>query len=143
VATGNTATEMKFDGLMEAKFALAAQYQVGAEWIFHRDGVKQLAKLKNTDGQYIWQPSVVLGTPDMLLGKPVNMSEYAPKTFTSGKYVGMYGNLKNYWICDSLAMEIQVLTELYARTNQIDYISRIETDGAPVLAAAFARIKLG
>lgn len=143
VSTGNTATEMKFDGLMEAKFALAAQYQVGAEWIFHRDGVKQLAKLKNTDGQYIWQPSVVLGTPDMLLGKPVNMSEYAPKTFTSGKYVGMYGNLKNYWICDSLAMEIQVLTELYARTNQIDYISRIETDGAPVLAAAFARVKLG
>lgn len=143
VSTGNTATEMKFDGLLEAKFALAAQYQAGAEWIFHRTGVKQLAKLKNSDGQYIWQPSVVLGTPDLLLGKPVNMSEYAPSTFTAGLYVGLYGNLKNYWICDSLAMEIQVLTELYARTNQIDYISRIETDGAPVLSAAFARVKLG
>lgn len=143
VSTGNTATEMKFDGLMEAKFAVKAQYQAGAEWIFNRVGVKQLAKLKNSDGQYIWQPSVVMGTPDLLLGKPVNMSEYAPSTFTTGLYVGLYGDLKHYWIVDSLGMEIQVLSELYARTNQIDYLSRIETDGAPVMAAAFARVKLG
>ena len=70
------------------------------------------------------------------------MSEFAPNTFTNGLYVGLYGDLKYYWICDSLNMEIQVLAELYARTNQIDYISRIETDGAPVLSEAFARVTL-
>lgn len=143
VSTGNAATEIKFDGLIEAKFAVKEKYQPGCEWIFHRTAVKNLAKLKNSDGQYIWQSSVVLGTPDMLLGKPVNVSEYAPSTFTTGLYVGLYGNLKNYWICDSLAMEIQVLTELYARSNQIDYITRVETDGAPIMPAAFARVKLG
>jgi HK97 family phage major capsid protein len=142
VSTGNTATEMKFDGLMEAKYAVKAQYQANAEWVFNRAGVKQLAKLKNSDGQYIWQPSVVLGTPDLLLGKPVNSSEYAPSTFTTGLYVGLYGDLSHYWIVDALGMEIQVLAELYARTNQIDYLSRLETDGAPVLPAAFARVKL-
>ena len=142
VSTGNTATEIKFDGLMEAKYAVKGQYQGAAEWIFHRDAVKKIAKLKDSDGQYIWQPSVVMNTPDMLLGKPVNQSEYAPNTFTTGLYVGLYGDLKYYWICDSLAMEIKVLAELYARTNQIDYIARIETDGAPVLAEAFARVKL-
>jgi HK97 family phage major capsid protein len=83
-----------------------------------------------------------MGTPDMLLSKPVNVSEYAPNTFTTGLYVGLYGDLKYYWICDALTMEIQALMELYARTNQIDYITRIETDGAPVLSAAFARITL-
>lgn len=143
VSTGNTATEMKFDGLMEAKYSVKQKYQPGCEWIFHRDGVKQLAKLKNSDGQYVWQPSVVFGTPDMLLSNPVNMTEYAPNTFTTGLYVGLFGNLKNYWIVDSLLLEIQVLTELYARTNQIDYITRLETDGAPVMEAAFARVKLG
>ena len=96
-----------------------------------------------SDGQYIWQPSVVLGTPDLLLGKPVNSSEYAPSTFTTGLYVGLYGDLSHYWIVDALGMEIQVLAELYARTNQIDYLSRLETDGAPVLSAAFARVTLG
>jgi HK97 family phage major capsid protein len=143
VSTGNTATEMKFDGLMEAKYSIKQQYQAGCEWIFHRTGVKQIAKLKDSDGQYIWQPSVVMGTPDLLLSKPVNQSEYAPSTFTTGLYVGLYGDLKNYWICDSLALEIQVLMELYARTNQVDYIARIETDGAPIMSEAFARVKLG
>jgi len=143
VSTGNTATEMKTDGLMTAMYSLHSQYQAGAEWIFSRAGVLQIAKLKNSDGQYLWQPSVVLGTPDMFLGKPVNMSEYAPSTFTTGQYVGLYGNLKNYWICDAMGIEIQVLNELAALTNQTYYIARIETDGAPVLPAAFARVKLG
>lgn len=142
-STGNTATEIKFDGLMEAKFGIKDKYQANAEWIFHRDAIKQIAKLKDSAGQYIWQPSVVMGTPDMLLGRPVNRSEYAPHTFTTGQYVGIFGDLKYYWIVDSLLMEIKVLTELYARSNQIDYLTRLETDGAPVLSAAFARVKLG
>lgn len=143
VSTGNTATEVKFDGLYEAKYSVKGQYQANAEWIFHRLVVKQLAKLKDSDGQYIWQPSVVAGTPDMLLGKPVNMSEFAPYTLTTGLYAGIFGDLKRYWICDSLNLEIQVLMELYARSNQVDYITRLETDGAPTLAAAFARVKMG
>jgi HK97 family phage major capsid protein len=142
VSTGNTVSEIKFDGLYEAKYAVKAGYQPGCEWYFHRDAVKQLAKLKNSDGQYVWQPSVVLGTPDMLLGKPVNMSESIPHTFTTGLYVGLYGNMKYYWIVDSLLFQIKVLAELYAETNQIGYIGRLETDGAPVLSAAFARVKL-
>jgi HK97 family phage major capsid protein len=143
VSTGNTATEVKIDGLIEAKYSVKGQYQANAEWIFHRLVIKQLAKLKDAEGQYIWQPSLVANTPDMLLGKPVNMSEFAPYTLTAGLYAGIFGDLKRYWICDSLNLEIQVLLELLARTNQISYITRLETDGAPTLAAAFARVKLG
>lgn len=143
VSTGNTATEIKFDGLIEAQFTVKQKYQPRCQWVFHRDAVKQLRKLKDGNGQYIWQPSVTMGQSDMLLGKALNMSEYAPNTFTTGLYVGLYGDLSYYWIVDSLAMEIQVLMELYARTNQVDYISRLETDGQPVMAAAFARVKLG
>jgi len=144
ISTGNTATEMKFDGLLEAKYALKAGYHTGANWLYNPAGVKQLAKLKDGDGQYIWQQSVVLGTPDTLLGFPVKMSEFAPKTFTTGQYVGILGNFKEgYWICDSLQMEIQALMELYALTNQVFYIGRHEVDGAPVLEEAFVRVKLG
>jgi len=39
-------------------------------------------------------------------------------------------------------MTIQVLTELYAETNQNGYHSRLEADGMPVLAEAFGRVKL-
>lgn len=143
VSDGNTATELKFDGLMECKMAVKQQYRRGAEWIMHRDAIKQIMKLKDSNGQYIWQPSLIAGQPDRIIGDPVNESEFAPSTFTTGLYLAVYGNLQNYWIVDSLAMEIQVLMELYARTNQADYLTRIETDGAPVVASAFARAKLG
>jgi HK97 family phage major capsid protein len=143
VSTGNTATEIKFDNLIEVQEKVAPEYQVGCEWIFHSDAVKMLRKLKDSNGQYVWQASVQAGQPDLLLGRPVNRSAYAPNTFTTGLYVGLYGNLKHYWIVDALALEIQVLMELYARSNQAYYLSRLETDGAPVLSAAFARVKLG
>jgi len=142
VSTGNTATEIKFDNLIEVQEKVKQKYQPGCEWIFHSDAVKQIRKLKDSNGQYVWQYSVQMGQPDMLLGKPVNRSEYAPNTFTTGLYVGLYGNLKNYWICDSMLMEIQVAQELYIRTNQVDYLCRLETDGAPVMPNAFARVKL-
>lgn len=142
VSTGNSATEIKVDGLIEAKYSIKDQYQAGAEWVFSREAIKLIAKLKDNDGQYIWQPSLAMGVPDMLLGKPINSTEYAPHVFTTGLYVGLYGNLKNYWIVDSLALQVQALFELYARTNQVDYIARLETDGQPVVAEAFARIKL-
>ena len=122
ISTGNTSTEITFDGLLEAKYSIKTQYQPMLKWIFHRDAVKMLAKIKDSDGQYIWQQSVVEGTPDRLLNIPVLMSEYAPNTFTAGKYVGMLGDFSNYWIVDGMEMEMSVLTELYALSNQIEAV---------------------
>lgn len=144
VSTDNTSTAITMDGLLSAKYALKGQYQKTAEWLFHRDAVLRISKLKSAvDGQYYWQPSKQAGEPDLLLGRPVNMSEYVPNTFTAGLYVGLFGDFKHYWIADALDMQIQVLKELYAETNQTGYIGRLESDGMPVLEEAFARVKLG
>lgn len=142
VSTGNEATSIKFDGLIEAKFTLKPQYWAAAKWLFHRDGVKQIAKLKDGEGQYIWRESVRVGEPDRILGLPSFMSEYTPNTFTTGLYVGILGDFSYYWIAIALDMEIQRLVELYAATNQVGFISRLEGDGMPVLEEAFVRVKL-
>jgi len=142
VSTGNTTTSIKFDGLIEAKYTLKQQYWPRARWLFHRDGVKQIAKLKDGNGQYIWRESVRVGEPDRVLGFPVFMSEYAPNTFTTGQYVGILGDFAFYWIADAMDMEIQRLMELYAETNQVGLIGRLESDGMPVLEEAFVRVKL-
>ena len=73
---------------------------------------------------------------------PIFMSEYAPNTFTTGLYVGILGDFSNYWIADALNMQIQKLVELYAATNQDGFISRMESDGMPVVSEAFVRVKL-
>jgi len=102
-----------------------------------------ITKLKDGQGQYIWRQSVRDGEPDSLLGLPIVMSEWAPNTFTTGQYAGLLGDFRNYWIADALSMQIQRLNELYAETNQVGFIGRLETDGAPVLEEAFVRVKLG
>lgn len=142
VSTGNTATSIQVDGLKEAKYTLKMQYRNRARWMFHRDGVKQVAKLKDGNGQYLWAESVRVGEPDRLLDLPLMESEYVPNTFTTGQYVGALGDFSYYWIVDALTFELQLLNELYAETNQVGLIGRLESDGQPVLEEAFARVKL-
>lgn len=142
VSTDNTTTAVTMDGLINAKFSLKMNYWPRARWLFHRDAVKMISKLKDGNGEYIWRESTRAGEPDRLLGLPVFMSEYAPNTFTTGLYVGLLGDFSNYWIADSLNMEVQRLVELYAATNQVGLIGRMESDGMPVLEEAFARVKL-
>jgi predicted phage gp36 major capsid-like protein len=142
VSTDNTTTAITADGLINAKYSLKGQYQASASWLFHRDAIKMIAKLKDGDGQYLWKGAIMDGEPDRLLGRPVMMSEFAPNTFTTGQYVGMFADFSHYWIVDSLQLQMQRLVELYAESNQVGFIARYEGDGAPVLAEAFARVKL-
>jgi HK97 family phage major capsid protein len=143
VSNGNLGTAPTMDGLIAAKYSLKGQYWERSDWIFHRNVLEVVSKLKDGEGQYLWRQSVRDGEPDRLLGRPVQMSEYAPNTLTTGLYVGILGDFSNYWIADCLDMQVQRLVELYAETNQTGFIGRLETDGMPVLAEAFARVKLG
>jgi HK97 family phage major capsid protein len=143
--TGSS-TSITADGLINAKYALKAAYRnrtgVGApRWLFHRDAIKIIAKLKDTTNQYLWQPGLQEGQPDRLLNMPIDESERAPATFTTGLYVGLLACWQYYEIADALDMEMQVLYELYAQTNQIAYVGRLKTDGMPTLEEAFVRLK--
>lgn len=150
VSTGNTTTSIQADGLIEAKHTLKSQYWPRAVWLFHRTAVKQIRKLKDGNGQYLWAPGVAgarvgdvtAGLPDTILDSPYYISEYVPNTFTTGLYVGIIGDMSFYWIADALSLQIQRLVELYAEANQIGLIGRLETDGLPVLEEAFARVTL-
>lgn len=142
VSEDNTTTNVTADGLINTKYNLKQAYWARARWIGHRDFYKRVAKLKDGEGQYIWRESVRVGEPDRLLNLPTAMSEYAPNTFTTGQYVGALGDVSTYWIADSMMMEMQRLIELYAETNQIGLIGRLDCDGQPTLGEAFSRVKL-
>jgi HK97 family phage major capsid protein len=143
ISTDNTTTAITGNGLMEALYDLKEGYQKNATFLFHRLAVKQIRKLKDSNGQYLWQPALTGGNPNTILDKPYVTSEYVPNTFTTGLYVGLVGDFKYYWICDAQGVLIQVLKELYSLTNQTGYIARAWVDGMPVLGSAFRRIKLG
>lgn len=142
VSTGNSTTDIGADGLIEAKHAIKSAYWPRLRWIFHRDGVKRIRKLKDGNGQYLWAPGLSGGVPDRILEVPYSVSEYAPNTFTSGKYVGIIGDFGFNLIVIALDLTVQRLVELYAESNQTGFIGRMEADAAPVLEEAFARVKL-
>lgn len=143
-----TSTAITSDGLYDAKYGLKQAYRDQQEgpvrWLFHRDAVKNIAKLKTSEGQYLWQPGLQEGQPDRLLNLPIDESERTPNTFTTGQYVGMLANYRYYEIADALDMDMQILDQSpYAEQNMIAYINRQKTDGMPTLEEAFVRLKLG
>ena len=142
-AGDNTATKIVPDTLITAKYKLKGQYHPRARWIWHRDILAAIRKMKDGNGQYIWQPGIQGGAPDRVLDLPYTLSEYAPKTMTSGLYVGILGDFNYYWVAEALDMQMQRLVELYAETNQTGFIGRMEVDGMPVLEEAFVRVKMG
>lgn len=140
VVTGS-ATAILADSLFDAMYTLKAQYQAKAVWIFHRDGIRQIRKLKDTQNRYLWEPAITAGQPDLILGRPFYMSEYCPNTFTTGLYVGIVGDFSKYVIADALSLSVQRAVELFAASNQTGFFGRVETDGMPVLEEAFVRLK--
>jgi len=130
------------DGLINVKYSLKEQYQNSARWMFHRDAIRNIRKLKDGEGQYLWQPGLQADAGDRILDIPLTMSEYVPNTFSTGQYVGIIGDFSYYWIAEALDMRIQRLVELYAETNQTGFIGRMEMDGMPVLEEAFSRVTL-
>jgi len=136
-------TAFTADEVIDTFYALKEAYQRNAIWLAHRDWVKRVRKLKGGDGHYLWEPGLNGGQQATILGRPVMMDENAPNTFSASQYVAIVGDFKaGYYIVDSLQMEFQRLNELKALQNKVGIVGRKETDGMPVLAEAFSRMKL-
>jgi len=135
-------TAFTADEVLDLLYNLKASYQARATGVFHRDFIKRARKLKTGTGEYLWGPGITGGQPDTIAGRPYVMSEYAPSTFTSQQYIGIFGDFSHYWIVDSMGFEVQRLNELGALKNQVLFMGAKETDGMPVLAEAFSRLIL-
>ncbi|HEU4328069.1 MAG TPA: phage major capsid protein [Roseiflexaceae bacterium] len=131
------------NSLIDAKFGLKEAYQNSdkTRWLFHRDFLKRVRKLRDGNKQFLWAAGLAGGQPATILDIPYVQSEFAPNTFSSGNYQAVLGDISFYWIVDALTIQIQTLLELYAESNQRGYIGRYEGDGAPMLAEAFVRLK--
>jgi len=130
------------DKLIEASFTLKGPYLRRAVWIFSRNAMSQIRQLKATgSGEYLLVPGLA-GAPMTLLDRPMIVSEYCPSTLQTGYYVGMLADLSYYWFIERLPLQIKLLDQLYAETNQTGFFARAEADGMPVLSEAFLRLKL-
>lgn len=140
IVTGAT-NNITYPGLINIKFNQKIQYHKTSMWLVNRTFVANTMKLVDTSGRPILNFSTIPNTPDTLLGNPIGMSEYCPGVFTTGAYVGIFGDMSWYYVAMGLRMTLAVADQLYLETGQIGFFAGAECDAMPTLAEAFTRIK--
>ena len=133
--TAASATAITMDEVMDLFYSLRAPYRRNSVFMMNDATVKALRKLKNGNGDYLWQPSVTAGTPDTLLNRPVYTSAYMPTIAASAKTI-LFGDLSFYWVADRAGRSFKRLNELYAPTGQVGFLSSERVDGKLVLPEA-------
>lgn len=133
--TTASATAFTVDEIFDLFYSLKAPYRRSAVFIMNDASVKALRKLKDGNGQYLWQPSLTAGTPDTLINRPVYTSAYMPAIEAGAKTV-LFGDLSYYWVADRQGRSFKRLGELYAPTGQVGFLATQRVDGKLVLPEA-------
>ena len=133
--TAASATAITADEVIDLFYSLKAPYRKNAVWVLNDATVKQIRKLKDTTGQYLWQPSLVAGTPDTILGRPVKTSAFMPTAAAGAKTIA-FGDFKYYWIADRQGRTFKKLSELYAANGQVGFMGTQRVDGKLILPEA-------
>ena len=121
----NTGVDGKFKGidiLLDTLNAMKPQYLPGAVWFMSRSAVSALRKLKDEMGGYsLWQPSLMAGSPDSLLGYPIVISDDMPaliegKSSQSMVFANFY---EAYQIVDRTSLH--VLRDPYSAKPYVEF----------------------
>ena len=102
-----SATVNPADCLIDMQTALKPAFANNATWLMASTTLGTIRKFKDAvNGSYIYQPSIALGQPATLLGKPVEIEEEMPAVGANNFPVA-YGDFKRgYTICDRIGTRV-------------------------------------
>jgi HK97 family phage major capsid protein len=129
------ATAITVDEVIDLFYSLKSPYRKKAVFVMNDATVKTIRKLKDGQGQYLWQPSLTAGTPDMILNRPVYTSAYIPAIEAGAKSIA-FGDFGYYWIADRQRRAFKRLNELFATTGQVGFMATQRVDGKLILPEA-------
>lgn len=133
--TAAGATALTADEIIDLFYSLKSPYRKNAVFIMNDSTIKAIRKLKDNQGQYLWQPSLTAGTPDTLLNRPVYTSSFVPAIEAGAKTVA-FGDFGYYWVADRQGRSFKRLGELFAATGQIGFLGSQRVDGKLILPEA-------
>lgn len=137
------ATTLNADKLIDLMYAMPAAYRnaAGAAWAMNGTTLATVRKLKDGQGNYLWQPAYTAGQPETILGKPVVEMVDMPD-LASGTFPIIFGDWSAYRIVDRLALSI--LSDPYTQARKgVTLMHATRRVGARVLQAArFRKLKM-
>ena len=97
--TSGTATGFTADNLIDLYYSLdgAARQLPGVGWMMTGQSIGRVRKLKDTAGNFVFQPALGLGSPDTLLGQPIFENPSMAEATTGTKSV-IVGHLPSYYV---------------------------------------------
>ena len=113
---GTLTAALKSDDILDLIYKLKRPYRKNASFIMNDATLAQIRKLKDNNGQYLWQPSYQANEPDKILGYNIRTSAFAPTDAIA------FGDYKYYNIGDRGSRSFKQLNELFAGNGMIGSI---------------------
>ena len=135
-SAGTLSTDIKADDIFDLIYKLKRPYRKGASFIMNDKTIAQIRKLKDNNGQFLWQPSLVAGEPDQIAGYTVRTSAYAPENAIA------FGDYSYYNIADRGARSFKTLNELFAGNGMVGFVAKERVDGLLLLPEAIQIMNL-
>ncbi|MBM7405355.1 MULTISPECIES: phage major capsid protein [Sphingomonas] len=115
------------DRLIDLVQSLRAPYRQGAVFVMNAATSTRIRKLKTADGAFLWQPGLVSGQPDTLLGYPVVEAEEMPD-IAPGSLSIAFGNFRlGYLIAER--QETQILRDPYSNKPFVHFYATKRVGG--------------
>lgn len=88
-----------YANLVDLEYSVIAPYRQSRScyWLAADKTIGSFRKITDTVGRPIWEPSAVLGSPDLLLGKPLVADPFMPALATSAKSIA-FGDFSQYFV---------------------------------------------
>lgn len=139
--TSASSTKVTADEIINLVYSLKRPYRKNAVFLANDVCVAELRKLKDNNGQYLWQPSLQAGEPDRVLGYKVYTSPYFPAPTAGGTAVA-FGDFSYYNIGDRGTRSFAELKELFAGNGMIGFVAKERVDGKLVLPEAIKLLQM-
>ena len=115
------------DRLIDLVQSLRGPYRQGATWVMNSKTLAGMRKFKDTSGAFLWQPSLISGNADMLLGYPVVEAEDMPD-IGSGSLSIAFGNFRAGYLIAERA-ETAILRDPYTNKPYVYFYATKRVGG--------------
>jgi len=128
--TAGTATAFTADNLIDLLYSLdgAARNLPGVGWMMNGKSIGAVRKLKDTAGNYVFQPSLAMDSPDMLLGKPIYENPSMVDVATGTKSV-IVGHLPSYFVRTVGGLRLDRSDDYAFNAGLITFRAQFRVDG--------------
>jgi len=114
ITSGHASLLNNADKLFTLQHSLKPAYRQNGTWLMNENTLEVIRKLKDGDGNYIWRPGLEAGSPDILLGKPVEVDDNMPD-IGADEYPVSFGNwTRAYTIVDHVS-GVRLLRDPYTK----------------------------